>query len=125
MGSASDTHSRRNTGMGTAEAADRIIATARSARAAGAVVQVSVQSAFGCGVEGVVPASRVLDIARRFVEADLKIISLADTAGLATPDQVERLFTALAALDPGIECACHLHDTHGPASPTHAARRPV
>jgi len=111
--SASDTHSRRNTGMGTAEATDRIIATARAARAAGAIVQVSVQSAFGCGFEGIVPESRVLDIARRFVEADLKIISLADTAGHATPDQVERLFTALAALDPGIECACHLHNTYG------------
>jgi hydroxymethylglutaryl-CoA lyase len=111
--SASDTHSRKNTGMGTGEATDRIIATARAARAAGAAVQVSVQSAFGCGFEGVVPESRVLDIARRFVDADLKIVSLADTAGHATPDQVERLFTALAALDPGIECACHLHNTYG------------
>ncbi len=111
--SASDTHSRKNTGMGTAEAADRIIATARAARLAGASVQVSVQSAFGCGFEGAVPESRVLDLARRFAEADLKVISLADTAGHATPDQVERLFTALAALGPGIECACHLHNTYG------------
>jgi hydroxymethylglutaryl-CoA lyase len=111
--SASDTHSRRNTGMGTAEAADRIVAMAQSARAAGATVQVSVQSAFGCGFEGVVPEERVLGLVRRFVEAGLLTISLADTAGHANPEQVERLFPAVLALDPGIQCACHLHDTYG------------
>jgi hydroxymethylglutaryl-CoA lyase len=111
--SASDTHSRKNTGMGTAEAADRIIAMAKAAREAGATVQVSVQSAFGCGFEGFVPEGRVLDLARRFADAGLRMISLADTAGHANPAQVERLFTAVRALDPAIECACHLHDTYG------------
>jgi hydroxymethylglutaryl-CoA lyase len=111
--SASDTHSRKNTGMSTEEASARIIAMATAAVAAGATVQVSVQSAFGCGYEGVIPESRVLDIVRRFHDAGLATISLADTAGHATPDLVERLFTAVMALDPGIECACHLHDTYG------------
>jgi hydroxymethylglutaryl-CoA lyase len=104
--------SASNTGMSTADATKRIIATARAARAAGAAVQVSVQSAFGCGFEGPIPEARVLEIARRFVEADLRIISLADTAGHATPDQVERLFTAVGALGVGVECACHLHNTY-------------
>ena len=111
--SASDTHSRKNTGMSTAEAADRIIAMAKSARAAGATVQVSVQSAFGCGFEGVVPEERVLGIVRRFVDEGLLTISLADTAGHAYPEQVERMFGAVLALAPGIQCACHLHDTYG------------
>ena len=111
--SASDTHSRKNTGMGTAEAADRIIAMAKSARAAGATVQVSVQSAFGCGFEGAVPEDRVLGIVQRFVGEGLLTISLADTAGHANPEQVERMFTAVLALDPAIQCACHLHDTYG------------
>jgi len=111
--SASDTHSRKNTGMGTAEAADRIVAMAKTARGAGATVQVSVQSAFGCGFEGVVPERRVLDIVNRFVDEGLLMVSLADTAGHATPGQVERMFAAVLALDPGIQCACHLHDTYG------------
>jgi hydroxymethylglutaryl-CoA lyase len=111
--SASDTHSRKNTGMGTAEATDRIIATAKSLVAAGAGVQVSVQSAFGCGYEGVVPEDRVLGIVRRFLDAGLTTVSLADTAGHANPEQVLRLFTAVRALDPAVECACHLHDTYG------------
>ena len=111
--SASDTHSRKNTGMSTAEAAGRIIAMAKTARDAGVTVQVSVQSAFGCGFEGVVPEARVLEIVRRFVGEGLLTISLADTAGHANPAQVERMFTAVRALDPAIQCACHLHDTYG------------
>ncbi|HEY3384085.1 MAG TPA: hydroxymethylglutaryl-CoA lyase [Vicinamibacterales bacterium] len=111
--SASDTHSRKNTGMSTVEATDRIIAMAKAAGDAGATVQVSVQSAFGCGFEGLVPEVRVLDIVRRFVDAGLRTISLADTAGHANPAQVDRLFSAVLALDPAIGCACHLHDTYG------------
>jgi hydroxymethylglutaryl-CoA lyase len=111
--SASDTHSRKNTGMGTAEAADRIIAMAKSAGSAGATVQVSVQSAFGCGFEGAVPEARVLDLVRRFLDAGLRMVSLADTAGHGHPAQVERLFAAVRALDPSVECAAHLHDTYG------------
>jgi hydroxymethylglutaryl-CoA lyase len=111
--SASDTHSRKNTGMSTTEATERIIAMALKARNAGATVQLSVQSAFGCGFEGKVPESRVLDIVRRYLDAGLKTISLADSAGHANPGQVERLFSAVLALDPTIDCTCHLHDTYG------------
>ncbi len=111
--SASDTHSRKNTGMGTEEAACRIIAMARKAVDAGVPVQVSVQSAFGCGYEGEVPEERVLDIVRRFLDSGLKTISLADTAGHAHPRQVERLFGAIRELEPAAECACHFHDTYG------------
>jgi len=50
--SASETHSRKNTAMAIAEANQRIIAIAKNALAAGKRVQVSVQSAFGCGYEG-------------------------------------------------------------------------
>jgi len=111
--SASETHSRKNTGMGTAEAADRIVAMARRAADAGRGVQVSVQSAFGCGFEGEIPEARVLDLVRRFLDAGLRTVSLADTAGHANPAQVGRLFEAVGALDPGVERVCHLHDTYG------------
>jgi hydroxymethylglutaryl-CoA lyase len=111
--SASDTHSRKNTGMSTQEAIGRIIAMARQAVAAGKPVQVSVQSAFGCGYEGIVPEERVLEIVRRYLDAGLKTISLADTAGHAIPDHVERLFNSILEIDATVECACHFHDTYG------------
>jgi len=111
--SASETHSQKNTGMGSEEAQRRIIATAKAAAAAGKKVQVSVQSAFGCGFEGPVPEERVLGIVRAYLEAGLTNVSLADTAGHAYPEQVRRLFGKIRALSPEIRCTCHFHDTYG------------
>jgi hydroxymethylglutaryl-CoA lyase len=111
--SASDTHSRKNTGMSSAEAALRIVAMGRQALDAGKEVQVSVQSAFGCGFEGVVPKQRVLDLVQRFVDAGFSNLSLADTAGHADPAQVEDLFGSLRGLAPQARLACHFHDTYG------------
>lgn len=111
--SASETHSNKNTGMSVSEATARIIAMARLALGQKKHVQVSVQSAFGCGFEGPVPQERVLQIARRYVDAGLTTISLADTAGHATPDQVERMFASIRQLGDDVVCACHFHNTYG------------
>ncbi|MCX6133830.1 MAG: hydroxymethylglutaryl-CoA lyase [Ignavibacteriales bacterium] len=111
--SASDTHSRKNTGMSTEEATGRIIAMGKQALLQHKKVQVSVQSAFGCGFEGTIPARRVLTIVRSYLEAGLKNISLADTAGHGQPFQVHELFEQVLALDPSVECSCHFHNTYG------------
>jgi hydroxymethylglutaryl-CoA lyase len=111
--SASDTHSRKNTGMSTDEALQRITSMAQSATKAGKKVQVSVQSAFGCGFEGVVPQERVLGIVEKYLRCGLKNISLADTAGHAQPFQVKRMFEEILKLDPTVECTCHFHNTYG------------
>ena len=111
--SASETHSRKNTGMTIAEATDRVISMAGNAESAGKHVQVSVQSAFGCGYEGAVSQEKVLAIAGRFFDAGLRAVSLADTAGHATPDKVERLFAALHTMNNDAEFSCHFHNTYG------------
>jgi hydroxymethylglutaryl-CoA lyase len=111
--SASETHSKKNTGMSIADATTRIIAMARQATDAGKRVQLSVQSAFGCGFEGKVPAERVLKIAGQFLNAGFRNLSLADTAGHATPPQVEELFGGILKLAPDTECTCHFHNTYG------------
>ena len=111
--SASETHSLKNTGMATGDATRRIVDSALQAVAAGKKVQVSVQSAFGCGFEGPIPQERVLAMAGAYLEAGLRNISLADTAGHAHPVQVERMFAALFKLDPSVEITCHFHNTYG------------
>lgn len=111
--SASETHSRKNTGMPIAEASERIIAMAKQALAAGKRVQVSVQSAFGCGYEGAVPPERALGLVRQYVDNGIATISLADTAGHAVPDQVKRMYEQVFRMDSSLDCACHFHDTYG------------
>ena len=111
--SASDTHSRKNTGMSTEEALARIIPMAQEALRHGKKVQVSVQSAFGCGFEGPIPMDRVLAIVRKYVHGGLTDLSLADTAGHAHPAQVKEMLGELFTLGPQIECTCHFHNTYG------------
>jgi hydroxymethylglutaryl-CoA lyase len=111
--SASDTHSRKNTGMSSQEAVKRIIPMARDVLKAGKMVQVSVQSAFGCGFEGTIPQERVLTIVREYLHNGLNTISLADTAGHAQPYHVTELFGHIFDLDSSVDCACHFHNTYG------------
>jgi hydroxymethylglutaryl-CoA lyase len=111
--SASTTHSQKNTGMTSIEAQGRIISMAKKALEEGKRVQASVQSAFGCGFEGPIPPQRVLDIVKAYLDAGIRNVSLADTAGHAQPLQVEDLYGAIRELDPGLELACHFHNTYG------------
>ncbi len=111
--SASETHSKKNTGMGVEEAQERIINTAKKALSMGKTVQGSVQSAFGCGFEGKIDENKVMAIVARYLDAGIKKISLADTAGHANPMQVERMFTAIHKMAPDVETACHFHNTYG------------
>ncbi len=111
--SASETHSKKNTGMTVEEALNRIIKIATDAMSIGKVVQVSVQSAFGCGYEGDIPEERVYGIVEQYFNNGINKISLADTAGYAYPTKVERMFTYLQKLNPKAEFACHFHNTYG------------
>ena len=111
--SASRTHGLRNTGMALEEAQSRIVGMARRAMASGRRVQGSVQSAFGCGYEGPVPQDAVLDIVKAYLDAGVRNISLADTAGHANPLQVEELYGAIRDLEPAAVLACHFHNTYG------------
>ena len=111
--SASDTHSRKNTNMTTDEALPRIIAMGKDVLSHNKKLQVSVQSAFGCGYEGMIPQEKVVKIVEQYLAAGFKNISLADTAGFAHPQQVTKLYEALFSLNPNIESACHFHNTYG------------
>ena len=111
--SASETHSQKNTGMTSNEAGVRIVQMAKQAFKAGKGVQASVQSAFGCGYEGPIAKEKVLRIVADYLDAGIRNISLADTAGHANPPQVEDLFGAIRQMDSGVELACHFHNTYG------------
>jgi hydroxymethylglutaryl-CoA lyase len=111
--SASETHSLKNTKMTVEEATLRIIAMAKGAVSNGFSVQVSVQSAFGCGFEGKISEEKVLTIVKKYFDAGIMNISLADTAGHATPNAVSKLFSKIIELNPEAVLACHFHNTYG------------
>jgi len=113
--SASETHSQKNTKMAVDEALTRIIDIARIARDDDKMVQLSVQSAFGCGYEGPIAEEKVLRIINAYLEAGFKYISLADTAGHANPQQVKKMVEKVFGLSRSIELTGHFHNTYGMA----------
>ncbi|MFO7685356.1 MAG: hydroxymethylglutaryl-CoA lyase [Desulfobacterales bacterium] len=111
--SASDTHSRRNTGMPLAEAFYRGPEMVRLARKYGLQVRAGIQCAFGCVYEGAIPVKRVVDMARAFVDQGAAALALADTTGMADPLSIRRMVGELEAAVAPTPVILHLHDTRG------------
>lgn len=111
--SASDTHSRKNTGMSREKAmADAVMMTG-AARARGLHVRTSIQCAFGCAYEGSVAPERVLAAAGAFLDKCPDMLVLADTTGMATPESVNTLLARLLPAADDTPIGLHLHDTRG------------
>lgn len=110
--SASETHSLANTRMTRRQSlhALRSIVDMVKGRMA---VNVSVSTAFGCPMEGVVDPREVLNIADEFVALGVAGISLCDTTGMAQPAQVKSLCDGLPQRWPGSELTLHFHNTRG------------
>ena len=86
--SASETHSRKNANKSVSEALTDITATIERALSEGVAVRAGIQSALGCGYEGAISLSRVVDIAALFSRIGAHEINIADSAGLGNPKQV-------------------------------------
>ncbi len=111
--SASETHSMKNTGKTTDDALNTIINSAKLAMSDGKKIQCSIQSAFGCGFEGKIDETRVINIAKRYFDNGITNISLADTAGHAYPEQVKRLISEIKGYNENIAITVHFHNTYG------------
>jgi hydroxymethylglutaryl-CoA lyase len=111
--SASDTHSRKNSGMAFEKALDQGLAMIQLAKHHNMRLRAGIQCAFGCAYEGPVAVNRVLDIARRFIDQGIDSLAIADTTGMATPPAITDLLSALAPMAGNTLLALHLHDTRG------------
>ena len=111
--SASERHSRDNTGKSVSEARAEIPPMIERAADAGIAVRAGIQCAFGRD-EGDVPPETVIEIASAYRDAGVGEINLADTAGRANPKSIERLVLRVReAIDDRAQVSLHLHDTRG------------
>jgi hydroxymethylglutaryl-CoA lyase len=108
--SASETHNQRNVNRSIEESLSGLERVVARARDEGLRCEGVISVAFGCPYEGEVPRERVLDIARRLVDAGCEEIAFGDTTGMANPVQVEQFFDGL---DLGVELTGHFHNTRG------------
>jgi isopropylmalate/homocitrate/citramalate synthase len=83
------------------------------------VTRLGVMAAFGCNYQGDITPAQVMSAVREGMaiaaeaEANIEVISLADTMGWATPQRIERVVGEVRSRWPEPAIALHLHDTRG------------
>lgn len=113
--SASDSHSLRNTGLTRPAALNVAREIIPIARESGIRTTATVMCAFGCEFEGPIDCGIVKSIASDLFDLDPDEISLADTTGRGTPDQVEKLLQSIMLITAPEKISLHFHDTYGNA----------
>ncbi|HEX2009428.1 MAG TPA: hydroxymethylglutaryl-CoA lyase [Roseateles sp.] len=113
--SASEAHSLANVRKTPAAMVEelRAVAALRDTQAPEMGVEVGLSTAFGCTLQGRVDEDAVIRLALACAEAGADEVGLSDTAGMANPAQVRRLFTRLRAELGERAGAAHMHNTRG------------
>ncbi|TRZ75286.1 MAG: hydroxymethylglutaryl-CoA lyase [Deltaproteobacteria bacterium] len=111
--SASETHSRKNSNVSTAEAMREARLLIEKAHGAGMEVRAGVMNAFGCAYEGNVPQAKVIKLVKDLLKKEPDEICLADTSGMANPSQVRKLVKRVREIAGAAPISLHLHNTRG------------
>ena len=112
---ASESFTKRNIGMTIDESLSTFAAVVKRARAEGMWIRGYISTAFGCPYEGAVPVENVVRVAERLADMGIDELSIGDTIGVATPNQVVDVAGALQEKMPVERLAMHFHDTRGTA----------
>jgi hydroxymethylglutaryl-CoA lyase len=83
----------------------------RGARAARLPVRGYVSTAFWCPYEGKIEPAKVVDVSRRLLDAGVDELSIGDTIGKASPEEVNALLDLLLPVAEPARLALHFHDT--------------
>jgi len=114
---ASESFTRHNINASIAESLENIRPVVALARQEHVTVRGYISTVFGCPYEGSVAPEKVLAVAQALLEMGINELSLGDTIGVATPNQVVDVVGLL--LDkgdiPAGSLAVHFHDTRGTA----------
>ena len=111
--SASETHNLANINMTREHSLASLAEIVKPAHAAGALVNATIATAFGCPFEGTQPSNKVLDIVKAYLDLGVDGVTLADTTGMANPAQVSQLVTEALMLIPAEKLTLHFHNTRG------------
>src|ERR1700680_2733148 len=114
---ASESFTRHNINASIADSLANFRPVVAMAQRHGIPVRGYISTVFGCPYEGRVEARQALRVAQDLLAMGISELSLGDTIGVATPNQVMEvidLFTEEGAI-PVEQIAVHFHDTRGTA----------
>lgn len=114
---ASESFTRHNINATLAESLANFQPVVQLAQQEGVSVRGYISTVFGCPYEGYVAPEKVLTVVQSLVEMGVSEISLGDTIGVATPNQVVDVIGLLfeRGAIPVERLAVHFHDTRGTA----------
>lgn len=114
---ASESFTRHNINATIAESLASFQPVVKRAQQEGIAVRGYISTVFGCPYEGAVAAEKVLAVAQSLLEMGIDELSLGDTIGVATPNQVIDVLGLLLEKGaiPVERLAVHFHDTRGTA----------
>jgi hydroxymethylglutaryl-CoA lyase len=114
--SVSPTFLQRNQNQSLEDAVDELEQIKLKADAAGLDVVAYISMAFGNPYGDLWNAEEVIEAVAILADMDIHQISLADTVGLATPQQVKDLVSAVIKAHDHLEIGAHLHSTRAGAA---------
>ena len=109
--SVSETFQKRNTNSTIEQSLRRVEAIQDLCKKNNKELVVYISMGFGNPYNDLYDEALVFSWVKKLAGLDIKIISLADTVGLATPNQVNRITKYLVNALPEIEIGVHLHST--------------
>ncbi len=112
---ASETFVQHNINTSIAGSIENFKPVLEMARDAQVRVRGYISTAFGCPYEGAVAPEAVLRVAESLLELGVAELSIGDTIGVATPDQVVAVTERLLPVAGVERLAMHFHDTRGTA----------
>lgn len=110
---ASETFNRKNINTSGEGALRRFRPLIARARDEGLPVRGYISTAFWCPFEGQISPEKTIDVVKKLVDIGVDEVSISDTVGKATPEEVSRLFDRLLPEIATERIAVHFHDTYG------------
>jgi hydroxymethylglutaryl-CoA lyase len=112
---ASEAFSQKNLNCSIDESLERFAHVVHGAKAAGKRVRGAISCALGCPYQGDVPLADVERVVLGYKAMGVDQVGVADTIGVGTAHQVQRVLEVVLKHYPLHEVAGHYHDTYGQA----------
>ena len=110
---ASETFNRKNINATLDASIRRFLPIMGRAGRLGLPVRGYVSTAFWCAFEGKIAPPAVLNVVQKLFDIGVEEVSISDTIGKATPEEVAGLLDLILPAIPTERVAMHFHDTYG------------
>ena len=109
----SETFNRKNINTSIEGSIDRFLPVVKRAHSERLPVRGYVSTAFWCAFEGRISPEAVIGVVEKLIDIGINEVSISDTIGKASPDEVKRLLDLLLPKISSYRIAVHFHDTYG------------